>query len=800
MKIPLIPRLVRSLRNKLLLYSLLITIIPIAIIGGFGYSTMTDQALKAAIRDTTSISESAGGTLNAFMNDRVNDILVWADLRLMKEAIEVAEVREDASQALREVVKAYGSYEAFLLTDGRGNCVASSWPALVATDLSGDQAFKQAKEGKLHVVDFHKSSLVEQIDPASKGWTLVIAAPVKVGTNVIGTLMGFVKWSSVQQLMRSYKVGATGYVYVITKNLLIMVHRNANFLGMTPTAVGAPAVEAAVKAKENLVSYKFKNPDTGREDDKYVALYYLPDFGNFKSQGWVVGAGADKSEVTPGIGPLLPAIAAGILVLIIVVAILGSRSISKPMRSLTETMDKVGQELDFTTRAPILTTDETGRAATTFNGLLDRLESAFMGVLTGVERVRQSSSQVNEVTQRIVVNATAQAERARNVLERVGAMGETAREVSGNAEETLKTAASTSESIQKMSVEIQDVAKTAGDQDQASVEGESLVDSMGATAKEVSGKAGEQFSAAQQTAEAVNRMTNTIEDMTKSALEASRQSELTDRFAREGGAAVDKVVEGMRGIAESAEQINEIMVVISSIAEQTNLLALNAAIEAARAGEHGKGFAVVADEVRKLAERTAESTNEIADLIKLSNKRVEEGQRLSATSREALSQIQDAVAKTNTLITGISEGAVRQTEDANRVQQAMTQLTALAQDIMGLTSEQAKRRDRAATIMSDMRGLSRTITVRAASEVEISATVSQEMNEVTARADNITKLTGLQTERAAALRQIMTEMAEVAMTNAQGAAGASETTQGLVELSDQLGDLIGQFRVAQNSR
>ena len=227
-----------------------------------------------------------------------------------------------------------------------------------------------------------------------------------------------------------------------------------------------------------------------------------------------------------------------------------------------------------------------------------------------------------------------------------------------------------------------------------------------------------QAEAASSIAANIEELTVSINHISDATGEASRLAGESDRLAETGKNNIEKLIGEIRNVAttvdhasqqvstlaDQSQQISQLVSVIKDIADQTNLLALNAAIEAARAGEQGRGFAVVADEVRKLSERTAHSTTEIAAMVNSIQKATHEvvsgiqsgvdavsvSVEHARQTGEAISLIQSKAKEVATVVAGVADGLREQTTAATDVAKRVEQIATHAEESSSATSSTAE--------------------------------------------------------------------------------------------------------------
>ncbi len=352
----------------------------------------------------------------------------------------------------------------------------------------------------------------------------------------------------------------------------------------------------------------------------------------------------------------------------------------------------------------------------------------------------------------------------------IGQMTDSAHAVATASTQLARASEQSGMATGQIATTIQQVARGTAEQTQGITKTAESVEQMSRAIDGVARGAQEQANAVTKASQVASRISQAIEQVTNNAQAVTRDSAEAARYSRDGAKTVKETIVGMEAIRSKvglstakvtemgtrSEEIGAIVETIEDIASQTNLLALNAAIEAARAGEQGKGFAVVADEVRKLAERSSLATKEIAGLIKGIQKTVSEA---VSAMQESAGEVESGVVRANSageVLNNILEAAESVFRQAEQAGQAASKVSVAAGELVSAVDSVSAVIEENTAATEEMAANSSELT----QSIETIASVSEENSAAVEEVSASTEEVSAQVEEVSASAASMKEMAD----------------------------------------
>ncbi len=478
---------------------------------------------------------------------------------------------------------------------------------------------------------------------------------------------------------------------------------------------------------------------------------------------------------------------------------------------------------DLTQRIKSKREDELGKLINAFNQMTENLESMVSKVKSGYSRLLGATQIISKASQAVIQKSETQIQSTDQTYNSIERLNNGIKKINENVESLSTSSEETSSSILEMVATIEEVSKNIDSLFSAVEETANATTEMVASINEVD-RSMEQLAAfVSDTSASMIEMDASISEVERNSSQSYDFTLEASKYTEEGLKAVQETIQGMTNIqkavqdAESvilklgskSEEIGKIVNVIDDIAEQTNLLALNAAILAAQAGEHGKGFSVVATEIRDLSERTASSTKEISNLIKTVQEEVKnaiestkigvrearEGANLANQSGRILEKILENSLAVSNMAKEIARATKEQARSSQGVTRAIEKVREMVKQVSKATSEQSQGSQHIQEATERMREITRYVQQAIQEQKSGSLMISKATEEMMEMIHNILEITSQQAEGSEKITKAMGEVKRLGVEMKEAIEELKIINEQLVQQSQSLQEEIQRFKI-----
>jgi methyl-accepting chemotaxis protein len=496
--------------------------------------------------------------------------------------------------------------------------------------------------------------------------------------------------------------------------------------------------------------------------------------------------------------------------------------LTAPIYSLTSLAKRIAGG-DLTAAAEVeRRRDELGRLTQSFREMSGQLASMIRDIRGAFQRVEADTQAVRGQLERNLEHAGEQDNASKAVSASLQAIQNSVVEVSRQMEGLSQLAEEVSSSVLEMITSIEEIAASAdGLTDQVNKAASTLSQNVAAQ-RQISASAVTLNRFVEETSAAMTQMGSSIRQIEQNALRTREAAENASSEAKSGVVAVErsaqsvkelqgsfgKTVEAMRLLGQRSEEVGNILSVIDEVMEQTHLLALNAAIIAAQAGEHGKSFAVVASEIRGLAEKTSLSTREIASLVSSVQAEVhkavesvttqtailEESVSASSATAASFKRIEQSVAPAVQMVQEIARATVEQSRSAEGVAKSLEQVRDLAHQVGKATSEQTQSSGQILEAVNRIRSLAEEVKRATKEQSTGSAMIRDAMERLTSAVAEVLSQASTQMEAAKGGGKAVEEFARASQASVAIVREARAQMEALSTRAEETGRELARFR------